>query len=148
MNEPAPDIQAIPPLAEAIAKAVAESVQTAVTAGIKAALKDSCGGVLNDCSPSPVTTEVVDPVVNELMGVGKSPAFIIEDNDVSTEYQSVSLPLDARVSQRIRDKIWSNQYVDLATLNDSGQEAEYAMKLSHNGAISLTPVSKGKKSEI
>ena len=67
VNEPEPDIQAIPPLAEAIAKAVAESVQTAVTAGIKAALKDSSGGVLNDSSPSPVTTEAVDTAVNELM---------------------------------------------------------------------------------
>ena len=36
VNEPAPDIQASPPLAEAIATAVAQSVQTAVTAGIKA----------------------------------------------------------------------------------------------------------------
>ena len=145
VNEPAPDIQAIPPLAEAIATAVAQSVQIAVTAGIKAALKDSSGGVLNDPCPSSLTTEAVDPVINDLMGVGKLPACIIEDNDVSTEYQSVSLPLDARVSQRIRDKSWSNQYVDLAMLNDSGQEAEYAMKLNHNGAISLTPVSKGKK---
>ena len=69
------------------------------------------------------------------MGVGKSPAIIIEDNDVSTKYQSMSLPLDATVSQRIRHKIWSNQYVDLAMQNDSGQEAEYAEKLNHNRAI-------------
>ena len=67
-------------------------------------LKDSSGGVLNDASPSTVTTEAVDPGVNE--GIGKSPAFIIEDNDTGTEYRSVSLSLDARVSQRIRDRIW------------------------------------------
>ena len=74
----------------------------AITVGlIKAASSNSSGGVLNEAAiPSTVTPEVVDPIITNLTGVGKLPAFIIEENDAVTDYQSVSLPLDARVSPK------------------------------------------------
>ena len=69
------------------------------------------------------------------------------------QFQSSSLPLDSRVSPKIRQKIWDHEYVDFGSLLVSHiSEDQFRLNVTNTGqqgpSLSLEPISKTKKNWI
>ena len=64
-------------------------------------------------------------------------------------FQSSALPIDARVSDKIRGKIWANEYIDFGLLMSNPLvEQGYRLAVKQQGdspAISLEPITRPKK---
>ena len=67
-----------------------------------------------------------------------------EQND----FVSVGLPIDVFVSDKLKNKIWANEFIDMSSLIDQGQEDEVfqlSMTTGEGGTVSFTPKRKANK---
>jgi hypothetical protein len=71
----------------------------------------------------------------------------MDTNEMGKEFKSVSLPVDLNVSDKLKQKIWSGDYVDFNLLINTDDTTEYSLKIvSGNGGnqFNLAPVKQNK----
>ena len=81
--------------------------------------------------------DIVSEHINDIMGTNSKP-----NCPQSNDFVSLALPLDAMISDKLKNKIWGNEFIDLSVLIDQEQEEgvfHLAMSTVEGGAIRLTP---------
>lgn len=105
----------------------------------------------NDQTPhESITSSLVEGAVQAVHSAitGEASAAAVPDN----LFSSPSLPIDARVSDRLRAKIWNNEYFEFSLLlSNPVHDGKYQLTISSSAsagsaqALSLEPITKAKK---
>jgi hypothetical protein len=70
----------------------------------------------------------------------------ITTNNEGKNFRSIALPIDLHISDKIKQKIWAGEYIDLNTINDKNENLEYTMKITNNQQgpyINFVPTKQG-----
>jgi hypothetical protein len=65
-----------------------------------------------------------------------------ESGDNGNSFVSMSVPLDYNVSDKIKNQIWTNQYIDMAGIAEPDVPGEFSIKLipgATGGQLKITP---------
>ena len=126
-----------------LTKLITDSVTAAVTAGVQAALQ---GQQRNEqqldldqaARPTSDVEEIIDVAAAEVMGESPMSHMIVMTGQVLI-HSSVP-PLDADVASKLKNKIWSKEYVDLSVFLSprlGAADDEFTMNLNLAGRILL-----------
>ena len=123
-----------------ISNAVKEGIEAASAVGLAEAIQpdrsDSVAlpsNTANNATPSTNISGAINSVVEEITGERS-----LVDRPTS-KFTSVSVPLASRVSERIKAKIWADEYIDFARLLSAETESQqYSFKV--NGSSGSSPV--------
>ena len=125
----APAVQSEPPqVSSEVIQQIVATVTAQVTANLQSARADGTAQAVNGASSSsalrpsvtvsslstshpsvPLVAKAVENAQSILTG---EPVL----HDSSGAFQSISLPLDVKVPQKIKSKIWSHEYIDFSVL--------------------------------
>ena len=109
---------------------------------------------LASCVPVPGTSVETPGMAGAIVlgSLSTTQASLSGESEVPTElFSSPSLPIDARVSEKLRAKIWNNEYFDFsALLSNPFFEDRYQVTITNSDkekipSLCLEPVSKAKK---
>ena len=97
-------------------------------------------GALDDA----VSAEVVDLIQDNSSGTDKggvSSPVVSSDLRPKTTFTSISVPLSARVSSKLKAKIFANEYVDFGALLSSSphNEGKYSLSMSPRSRVCYPP---------
>ena len=123
-----------------ISNAVKEGIEAASTVGLAETIQpdrsDSVAlpsNTATNATPSTNISGAINSVVEEITGE-RSPV-----DRPTSKFTSVSVPLASRVSERIKAKIWADEYIDFARLLSAETESQqYSFKV--NGSSGSSPV--------
>jgi len=121
------DVQALSTtLADAVSKAVKTAMKTNSTPPSRTAKRRRTADLVD----SEVTQHVED-----IQGNSGTPG-----DEPSTKYQSVAVPLGNRLSDKIKNKIWANEFVDFSQLMQPSQQEKFSLSITnYNTSSSSQP---------
>ena len=114
-------------LTASISAAVQQAVQTALVA-------TSTSGATPTEAPETLVSQAIE---SEVSAITTSAGQVITNTGSpgprpATEFRSVAISLAARVSSKIKAKIWAQEYIDLGSLTISPSNHSYSFSLKTN----------------
>ena len=134
-------------------QSLASSIQSLVSSAVSQAMANFIPA--SSAPLQSVPQQVVGPAVTSIMpGNNLAPPIISSTVTVATTSNNPAVlksashdALQARVPQKLKDKIWANEYIDLSVLLDPDAEPEYQLSFtpSTQGTAGVDMVPKNKK---
>ena len=136
-----------------------QAFSTNLAASIKAVVDSAVTNALTNLAPMPDPAQpptpapFVGPAVNSILPVAGTSTAIPNVANTSSYTHNSTQPsvlmsashnaLQARIPQKLKDKIWSHEFIDLSVLLDPDTEPEYQLAVTQtlqgNGVLDMVP---------